>query len=293
MAGERKGRVPRTVKVIVPLFALGLVWLLVSLAWRADETTKVDGGPPVDPIDGVATTTDAFLACTECHGDLDLVFKQGRAPLLRYTHADHFAQGVSDCSVCHPVNTHEPDKINRPTMSRCFTCHGLTDVAIASGECQLCHPADIPDRPPSHQEANWLATAHPEQALDDQFQCLTCHEQQSFCDSCHGLPMPHEEGWENEPHTVVFFEDPSVCQDCHPRAQATVDDCDRCHHPQVPRGTPWLEAHPSVVKEASAFTCFECHSEVTCSACHVRGNEDFGADQQVVASSPAPSPTGG
>jgi len=290
---QPKSRIPKVVMVVVPLLALGLALLLVSIAWRANRTTRVtDGSPQNDEVVPLTTETDVFLTCSECHGDLDLVFKQGRVPTLLYTHAEHFAKGVSDCSVCHPANTHEPDKINRPTMSRCFTCHGTSEVAIASGECNTCHPPDIPASPPSHQEAGWTKALHTEQALTDQFQCLTCHEQK-FCDSCHGVTMPHEEGWEELPHATAFFDEPLSCQACHPRAEGASDACDTCHHPQGPRGTPWIEVHPSVVRSESAFTCFQCHSEETCSVCHVRGKEDFGADQNVIAMSPSPVPTGG
>lgn len=294
MTTERPGRrIPLFVKVAVPAVALGVALLLVGLAWRAsraDRPGSADRAQPAVPVEG----TDPFLGCPDCHGDLDKVFERGGLPLLRYTHEDHFATGVSDCSVCHPADTHEPDRINRPTMGRCFTCHGTTRVAIAPGECSTCHPPGIPDRPPTHLAARWLPRGHAEEASVSGFECVTCHRP-STCRSCHGLEMPHPEGWDAAPHVAAFFQGPAVCERCHARAPDRVDDCDRCHHPQGPEGVPWRRAHPRVVQEEGAFTCFDCHSEVTCSACHVRGREDFSADRAVAAAAgPAPpSPTGG
>ena len=294
-----KRRIPRLVMVAVPVLTLGLAMLLVSVAWRSNkseraQSTTQESLPPSQPA------SDSFVVCTDCHGNLDKVFQDGKLPWLLYTHEKHFSKGVSDCSVCHPANTHEPDHINKPTMSRCFMCHGTEKSSIAPGQCSTCHPQDMPKIPPSHLTGKWLPTEHSKEALIDQFECLTCH-QQTFCDSCHGVTMPHPEGWGEQLHPVAFFENPSVCQRCHPRSPQTRDFCDSCHHPQGPKDVPWRQFHPNVVKSGGAFTCFQCHSETTCSTCHVRHVEDFTGDKvQFEASmtptptpSPAPSPSGG
>jgi len=274
--------------IAVPALALGLALLLVAVAWRSNRVSR--SVPPPADVSIQAQGADTFLDCTKCHGDLDKVFKQGKVPDLKYTHEMHFGKGVSDCSVCHPGNTHEPDTINKPTMGRCFTCHGVTKVAIAPGECSTCHPPGLPKKPPTHLVSTWLPGGHAEEALANEFECLTCHRP-SFCQSCHGLTMPHPDGWAEEPHTLAFSDDPDACQRCHARAPDRYDFCDTCHHPQGPKDVPWREYHPSVVKGQGAFTCFQCHSETTCSSCHVRGKEDFSADESVQPS-PVPSPSG-
>ncbi len=224
---------------------------------------------------------------TTPHRDLDKVFKEGRAPTLLYTHEEHFATGVSDCSVCHPGNTHEPDTINKPTMTRCFTCHGLTSVAIAPGECSTCHPPGMPETPETHQVERWLPTAHGERAKTDRFECLTCHRER-FCTSCHGLELPHPQGWEDVPHAEAFFELGSKnCAQCHPRAPEVRDDCDTCHHPEGPQRVGWRAAHAQAVTDRGAEDCFECHDPSTCVTCHLQGRETFAADRDRLAAAQA------
>ncbi len=290
MAKKPGKRIPRLALLVVPILAIGVILVLLGLAWRSSREIRSTSGTAVDTTTQAATG-GSFLGCTECHGDLDKVFKEGGAPTLLYTHEEHFAQGVSDCSVCHPPNTHEADTINKPTMSRCFTCHGVTKMAIASGTCNSCHPPGLREKPPTHLAAGWLRERHGEEAKVDQFQCLTCHKQ-SFCSSCHGVDMPHAEGWGEAPHTQAFFDDPKACQLCHPRAPQTADSCDTCHHPQVPKDTAWRTYHPNVVKDEGAYTCFQCHDPATCATCHVEGKENFEADMHRPPT-PVPTPSGG
>lgn len=274
--------------IAVPAIFLGLALFIVSIAYRSNRSSRAQSPAPDASI--VTQGTDAFLACTDCHGDLDKVFKDGKLPYLKFTHEMHFSKGVSDCSVCHFEDTHTPDHINVPTMGRCFTCHGLTKVSIVQSTCTTCHPPDIPRKPPTHRSSTWVSKDHAEAALTDQFSCLTCHKQ-SFCTSCHGLEMPHPDGWAETPHTVAFFDSPNVCQQCHPRAPDAYDFCDTCHHPQDPKGTAWREFHPTVVKGEGAFTCFQCHDPATCASCHIQNKEDFSADRKQAPASPIPSPT--
>ncbi len=287
MAQRPKRRIPRVVMVAVPALALGLALLLVALAWRSNRVGRSEPLSPDTPIQ--TQGGDSFLDCTNCHGDLDKVFKEGKVPLLEYTHEAHFSKGVSDCSVCHSAETHMPDKINKPTMGRCFTCHGITKVAIARGTCSTCHPPGMPKKPPTHLVSTWLPSGHAEEALANQFECLTCH-QQTFCSACHGLTMPHPEGWKDSPHTEAFFQDPATCQQCHPRAPDARDSCDSCHHPQDPKGTAWRAYHHKVVETLGAYDCFQCHDPATCSTCHVEGKENFEAD---IHKGPSTAPSGG
>jgi hypothetical protein len=274
--------------IAVPAVFLGLALFLVSIAYRSNRVA-LSQSPSPDGVVVVADSTDEFLTCTDCHGDLDKVFKQGGVPDLKFTHEMHFSKGVSDCSVCHLPDTHTPDRINKPTMSKCFTCHGVTKVSIVQSTCDTCHPPGIQQKPTTHLTSTWLPDGHAKDALKDQFLCMTCHKP-TFCTACHGLTMPHPDGWAEEPHTAAFFDSPGVCQQCHRRAPDAYDFCDTCHHPQGPKGTPWREYHRNVVIDEGAFTCFQCHSETTCSSCHVRHEESFEADRELIAASPAPSP---
>jgi len=275
----RGGRgIPRIAGIAVALIAIGIASVLVGLAWKSNRAARSDAVQPRTFADGTAQDGDAFVGCTDCHQDLDKVFELGLRPKLLYRHEVHFAKGVSDCSVCHPSQTHEPDKVNRPTMARCFTCHGTTARAIAPGDCSTCHPPGMPEQPTSHQAETWARVEHADVARDDQFQCLVCH-QQNFCASCHEIPMPHPKDWTEDEHVGAFFDrGEQVCQICHDRGVVARDFCDSCHHPQGPNRIAWRDFHPNVVREGSG-TCFECHNPTTCATCHVRGRETFEADE--------------
>lgn len=279
-------RIPRIATIIVPLAAVAIAAFLVSLAWRSDTTARTTATD--EPAPDVLVASNVFLNCTDCHGDLDRLFKEGQITNLLFTHEMHFETGVSDCSVCHPANTHVPDRINKPTMSRCFTCHGTDPGSIAPGTCSTCHPKDMPEIPETHLTGGWLPDQHAQAALVDQFECLTCH-QQRFCTACHGLPMPHPANWDEGNHEALFFEDQNACQQCHVRVSGERDFCDSCHHPRGPKDEGWIDAHPEVVTASGAFTCFECHSTQTCSSCHIDGEETYEADEQFHRPTPSPS----
>lgn len=276
MDPEPRRRIPRFWRFVVPVLALTLSAVLVGVAWRANRATR-EASPDASQLQVV---TDSFAGCTDCHQDLDRVFKEGGAPDLLYSHEEHFAIGVSDCSVCHPANTHEPDTINKPTMSRCFTCHGLTKVAIAPGECELCHPPGMARAPKTHLTGRWLPTAHGKSAETDRFECLTCHRER-FCSDCHGLELPHPEGYAERPHAMAFFDlGEEMCGECHPRAPEQPDDCDSCHHPRAAENVAWSASHGGLVNDRGARECFQCHDPDTCATCHLEGREDYSADRE-------------
>jgi hypothetical protein len=252
----------------VPAVLLILVVLLVVAMFRRE-----DAEPPQRPPMQPAAST--FLDCTDCHGDLDRVFKAGELPTLLFTHEKHFGIGVSDCAACHVANTHEKDKVNVPKMTTCYQCHSTRAGAQAPGNCTLCHPPNLNPEPKSHLADNWVSQLHPDAAKENPFDCTSCHEQ-SFCDSCHGLPLPHPSRFAERTHAVTFFEDPGLCETCHPRQPLTGRGwCDSCHHPQGPDSTTWIDWHPNVVSQRGAETCFQCHATDTCRICHRQGPENF------------------
>ncbi len=285
--------------VIVPLLTLGLAVLAVTVAWRSSRGPG--DGPDKPPVSASSenTATGAFLECVNCHDDFDKVFQAGLSDLL-YRHKTHFADGVSECSACHPANTHEADTINKPTMTRCFICHGQQKTAIAPGTCSTCHPPGSPRQPDSHLDPNWVSKEHSKQALDDRFQCLTCHSEQT-CSACHGLQLPHPSDWKNTLHAKTYFADATVCEKCHQVAGTAPAGtqlpprslCDTCHHPEGPKDKTWIGYHFNVVYQSGAVACFQCHSTDTCATCHRTGQLDLTADQQLFESNqPTPKPSG-
>lgn len=297
MSGESRRPLSRRARLLVALPVLGAAVLVMNLGPEEGETAEA---PAKHVVEAVAAAVGPFSECADCHSDLDEVFKSGRNTGLLFTHEEHFEVGSSDCAMCHPVNAHEPDRINKPTMTRCYMCHGPTQRALASGTCETCHPTDFPDRPGNHLLASW-EEEHGERAKEDAFDCATCHEKPDFCSSCHGVPMPHPEGWDELPHAESFFEVGGAqgCVRCHQPTSVAQPrtDCDSCHHDGGDTVLPWKKAHPPVVKSEGAITCFDCHSPLTCSSCHVRGELDLTEDRAelerraAAASSPSPSPS--
>lgn len=110
-------------------------------------------------------------------------------------------------------------------------------------------------------------------AVEDVFYCGTCHAD-SFCESCHGIPMPHPAGFADG-HGDVGKSKPAICANCHAKGElATSGDlefCNSCHHAAADPTQPWIPQHFVVVRETGAEPCFECHNPTYCAQCHVRG----------------------
>lgn len=309
--GAHERRVPKWLARAIGVVTILIVVVFVMIAFRSSKPDEAPAGEAtaeeeIDPTQIAADTASGdFLSCTDCHGDLDRSLTNGSYAdkLLTYTHKMHFAKGVSDCTNCHPLPAHEPDKTNPPTMGRCFMCHGTAKSSIAPGTCETCHPANSPAVPTTHLKGNWIKD-HPESALEAPFECATCHAQ-SFCESCHGLAeIPHPEGWNEAIHIQTFFDEGiEVCRNCHlvpatPEEAMTLkgrDFCDKCHHDfGGPKDKPWIKYHPEVVKEGQAQPCFECHNPSTCATCHVSGKLNLSADQANftgLGEAPASTPT--
>ncbi|MBI4728841.1 MAG: hypothetical protein HY775_04985 [Acidobacteria bacterium] len=276
--GRRK--IPRILIVVVPAVVIGATAFFLSMAWRSNRETRTSERTEAAPTVESSPATDAFAGCTGCHRDLDKVFTSGKVTNLLYSHKVHFAKGVSDCAMCHPANAHEPEVINKPTMQRCFMCHGLAKTAMASGKCETCHPRDMRMTPRTH-DVRWFRT-HGKAARKNPLECGMCHQQRT-CASCHGLPMPHPQGWQSAPHVTAFFQSEGrTCARCHARGPALEgrDFCDRCHHPAGDKTKPWIRVHRQVVKAEGTGKCVQCHQPSTCAGCHTTGREDFTADRR-------------
>ena len=102
--------------------------------------------------------------------------------------------------------------------------------------------------------------------------CETCHARQ-FCTDCHGLPMPHPAGFQ-ENHGDAGRETPEVCANCHAKGGASMSGtefCNSCHHPEGDPTKPWISQHFLIVADTGANACFDCHNPTYCAECHVKG----------------------
>lgn len=202
--------------------------------------------------------------CLQCHDP-------SRQVTMRFgTLIDHPAHAKRNhsCVSCHRYTAHPDPGAEKPLllMQMCFDCHGRTSTAKAPGTCDECHPKSFGLRPESHGAPDWLA-AHGKLALAGRRQCMMCHEE-SACQKCHGLEMPHPSGWAagRTGHGPIAKADGALCAKCH---DSKPDVCAMCHHRdyQPAKGT-WVSQHPSVVDRRGATFCLECHAPQYCVYCH-------------------------
>lgn len=235
-----------------------------------DTVRHLAGGydDPVDgPVSGAVPMTDAV--CLQCH-DANRKATSGFRILI--DHAEH-AERNGSCTSCHVRTAHPVETLGGPLslMAQCFTCHGTQPDAKAPGACGVCHPAGYTLFPASHEASAWAEADHGKIAVADAGQCSMCHEE-DYCIGCHGVDMPHPEGWEqgSTGHAVVAKTNRDVCTQCHGDSE---DMCTMCHHEAFdPTKGTWVKQHSQeVVKRGTAF-CMKCHAPTACVACHANGS---------------------
>ncbi len=220
-----------------------------------------------DPIDAPTASSKPVEdeVCLQCH---DPNRKATSGFRIKIDHAEH-AERNGSCVSCHVRTAHpiESRGTALSLMAQCYTCHGTAEQPDASAECDVCHPSGYELVPASHEPAEWKET-HGEVADEDLALCEMCHEQ-DFCTDCHGVEMPHPDGWAKgrTGHAVVVAEKGrEVCESCH---GAQPDMCTMCHHTayQPGQGT-WEKQHFNTVREEGTAFCLSCHSPLFCVECH-------------------------
>lgn len=218
-----------------------------------------------------STRERAVVSDSKCLGCHDL----SRRISMRYgtliDHAEH-AKRNGSCVSCHLWTAHPDPEAEKPLlmMERCFTCHGTSPKAKAPGTCGTCHPASFSLSPQSHNSDGWRSE-HGKAALTKRQPCSMCHEK-DFCTSCHGLEMPHPQGWakgKTGHAPVVAKVGRQACVQCH---RESPDFCTMCHHEGYePQRGPWIDQHPRSVSRRGASFCMDCHTPLYCVTCHTGG----------------------
>ncbi len=209
---------------------------------------------------------DAQLSCAACHDEAFCqkchALPMPHPPGFATSHASMDIRWGSSCGMCHEE-------------SYCDACHGSTepashspkpfkhwDPAVLQGsKCNVCHSGSsycndchTSVKPDSHT-TGW---DHGAEALAIGSNCGFCH-QQSYCSDCHGLDMPHGEGF------VAGHgqrSDLGLCSNCHQRSQCL--DCHQSVYPKDHRSSDWLAKHV----DGDSDRCQYCHAEPVCSDCH-------------------------
>jgi hypothetical protein len=122
-------------------------------------------------------------------------------------------------------------------------------------------------KPKSHEQPNFVGqgkSGHALEALRKGVQsCATCHEQK-FCANCHGMPMPHPQGFVRT-HIQEARRNLALCQRCHDWGEQS---CRQCHAKRPPSHTAdFRETHPQRLADGGA-SCQVCHGRNACADCH-------------------------
>jgi hypothetical protein len=192
--------------------------------------------------------TEEEIQCAECHGDIaqnEAGQKASRPDMVACMDCHQSNHAENNCLTCHsPEEQLKPTNHNLTFMhthgdlsrneimtvngnKNCMTCH-------TKQSCQDCHEGENIDR--LTHPLNFEFT-HALQAQGKEKNCYTCHENRSFCSSCHVenniLPHNHVAGWTNKipgdggRHSLEASIDLENCMSCHERNAEEV--CAQCH----------------------------------------------------------------
>jgi len=212
-------------------------------------TTPGTGGPAPTATSGsggqgtqsarLSPREGSFVICRQCHAFFDPPGKPRPALGDKFSHERHVRDYQTACEACHFAPTHTETGIRRPTMAKCFECHGQQAEAKAPGACGTCHPPGFPTIPSWHTPEFYKgghALTVEQMGIEE---CFVCHEgdRESFCRGCHGLEMPHPEGWgrtaEGAPgaHVAAAYAQGRDCIKCHQNREQPPGNCwgGECH----------------------------------------------------------------
>ena len=170
------------------------------------------------------TAHSLVLSCDRCH-DVHRPVEQDW--LLRQPQVDL-------CGRCHDTlpakvkaKEHHPLADGALTCDMCHNPHGTGHAHLLSqpqGElCEGCHGDDVP-KGPEHDRKDWRLN-HQAQAKGHEAQCLMCHDQETFCNQCHVVKVPHGENFAMA-HNESAKQHSKACLNCHQK-----DFCLLCHDP--------------------------------------------------------------
>ena len=164
-------------------------------------------------------------ACIRCHAAVREGVTSSKGVLVR--HSDFLGIGY-ECSTCHSDIGHTASSSGKApsVMSICLSCH---DDVTESADCETCHKQDLGLRVIDEKGGSLSSVA-----IRDTGNCYSCHEPDP-CTSCHGVEMPHPEGW-SEPRPVAGLSGWAAVGGSWPSGShigdgfANREVCWRCHH---------------------------------------------------------------
>lgn len=206
-------------------------------------------------------------ACESCHNAVAAAVLTSEARGIRVSHREPMEAGAM-CVDCHEIQQ-VSGAVGAWTagMSACLTCH---DDDTASAECESCHVKDFSYAIHVNREPQ------PRRLVQD-IDCGSCHDQTS-CDDCHGIRMPHTAAFVAIEHPRAATLDTwnnggRTCRKCH---TDTNNPCTKCHRNPFPGHSVsvWPKIH-GLRPEAGFDSCDGCHGGMArlegrnfCGVCH-------------------------
>lgn len=200
--------------------------------------------------DGAVIPPDRCLSCHE--RDIERTAESTAG--IRMSHEEPLDAGYP-CDACHEEAAHvrvEAAGVRPSRMQSCLSCH---DGKSTSAECGMCHIQDPGDMPVHDRIYARVKLPRPT--------CGGCHEQSS-CDACHGLRMPHSDAFVAGEHApLAAFDRKTLCWRCHVSA-----DCGRCHGNFGSHGPDFKRKHREAGWDSACNTCHPRHEGSFCARCH-------------------------
>ena len=203
-------------------------------------------------------------SCAKCHAaDIDgTVTVEERGVLV--SHAEPLDAGA-DCLDCHrPVAGVVSDLT--VGMSACLRCH---DDETSSAACDTCHTGEVA----SAVRISKMDRFREPRALIGQPTCGGCHDETS-CDNCHGVRLPHSAEFRALGHARpgvedIWYNGGRTCSKCHTESRRP---CTECHQKMPSHGLDWERFHRGSPEGCS------CHARTAhlygrniCELCHETG----------------------
>lgn len=241
----------------------------VDVAGRVEHVILAQNKSDLAKIYGKQVSSDA---CARCHEQQISGVYVDRTRGVRVSHKEPLAAGAQ-CIDCHVLQS----GVIIPTsvgMTSCLRCH---DGKQAKSDCNVCHLGDPARGMVSIETTEMAAAQVPNPGCDG------CHFDQTKCNNCHGLQMPHSVAFKMYAHARpaaidIWFGTGKLCYKCHyPGHNYCVQP--GCHAYELPGGHPnpaWAKLHQNTSWSAGPKTACSCHNwnpwdhngMVYCQICH-------------------------
>lgn len=232
----------------------------VAPSVEALQALTVDRAKPPSFEDVVydhALAGEDDASCAHCHDQAAVSKALGHDLLPTMLAATNgFARlggSADDCAACHEVLRADVAPSSHADAHWVYH-HGLSQSAIAAGQCDLCHTVNecqachAVTAPRSHDAVSWTRLHGKQFAETEAGACLMCHREDA-CRQCHATQAPtdHTNFWRVRGHGQDAAIDRARCQVCHKE-----DFCLACHRAAAPTASRRPFHNPRA-------DCLQCH----------------------------------